>query len=155
MSGDFRNGCPLSAEYVHKEKQERFCKIWIHSYSTDMKKALGKFIGSNEKLFTEMIQSIHTEKKDYNLQEMIIISEDFSKFSDLNTYPENKVSLYFLVMTIAGIKGHFYHEDIRNNTKKRKEILQSVANMYDYTSIDIDTVNNQSVYNINFESLEK
>ena len=151
----FINEHPQIIRNEKKEIQEAFCKIWIHGYYDEMKKALGKYIGSSEKIFTEMVQSIHTEKKDYEIQDMIIISENFSDFSDLNIYPDNKVSLYFLVMSIAGIKGHFYHENIRNNTEKRQEILQLIANMYDYTSTEMDTLNSQSDYNINFDSFER
>lgn len=139
----------------NKEKLEYFSKIWINSYSVEMKKALGKYIGDSNKIFTEMVQSIHAEKKGYEIQDMIIISEDFDTFSDLNNYPDNKVSLYFSVMSIAGIKGHFYHEDIRNNSEKRQEILQIIANMYDYKSTEGDTLNSQSDYNINLDSFEK
>lgn len=136
-------------------KLEKLCKLWIHGYSVEMKKALEEYIGKSSDVFSELCQSLHMEKKDYNLHEMIIVSEDYSKFSNLNDIPENKVSMYFLVMSIAGIKGHFYHQDIKNNTQKRKEILQSVANMFDLTSLDMESVDSQSVYNINFESLEQ
>lgn len=151
----FLNEHPEIIKNGNKEKLESFSKVWINNYSEEMKKALGKYIGDSDKIFTEMFQSIHAEKKDYEIQDMIIISEDFDMFSDLNNYPENKVSLYFLVMSIAGIKGHFYHEDIRNDSEKRQEILHTIANMYDYKSTEGDILNSQTSYKINFDSFEK
>lgn len=148
------NEHPQIIENGSKEKLENFCNVWILSYSEEMEKVLGEYIGSSDKIFSEMIQSVHAEKNDYEIQDMIIIGEDFDEFSDINNYPDNKVSLYFFVMSIAGIKGHFYHEDIRDNSEKRQEILQVIANMYDYKSTEGDTLNSHSAYNINFDSLE-
>ncbi|MGB5988815.1 MAG: tetratricopeptide repeat protein, partial [Marinifilaceae bacterium] len=139
----------------NKDKLEKYCKICLFCDSVELRDVIVNNSGEVVNHFSENTQSLHLEKKDYKTEEFIIIGEDFSKFSNFNTFSDNKVSLYFLVMTLAGIKGQLYHEDIKNNAKNRIEILHSVAKLFDYNQNKAVGENNQSAYNIDFGSFHK
>lgn len=133
--------------------QEKNCVLWLHSYSAEMENAIGEYISSKGNPFQESLQSIHMGKKGYDIHEMIIVSPDYESNSNLNNYPDNKASLYFLVSTIMGIKSHFYHTTVQDDNTQRRYILNSVARLFDYTNTILDNKPTKSKFEINIDRI--
>ena len=134
---------------------EKSCVVWLHSYSDEMQKAIGEHISAKRtKLFEENVQSLHMSKNGYNIHEMIIVNPDYEIHSNLNTFPDNKASLYFFVSTIMGIKAHFYHSKVQEDNIQRRFILNSVARLFDYTNTDLDNKTTKSKFEINIYKIK-
>lgn len=132
---------------------EKSCTIWLHSYSEEMKKAIGSYLADKEPLFQEHIQTLHWRKNSYDIHEMIVVNPDYESNCNLNTYPENKASLYFFVTTIMGIKSHFYHSEVHKDGSQRRFILNSVARLFDYTNKELKKDINKSRFEINIDRI--
>ncbi|MDO5655760.1 MAG: tetratricopeptide repeat protein [Flavobacteriaceae bacterium] len=132
---------------------EKSCIIWLHSYSEEMKKAIGSNLADKEPLFQEHIQTLHCRKNSYDIHEMIVVNPDNESNCNLNTYPENKASLYFFVTTIMGIKSHFYHSEVHEDGSQRRFILNSVARLFDYTNKELKNDTNTSRFEINIDRI--
>lgn len=134
---------------------EKSCVVWLHSYSNEMQKAIGEYISAKRtKLFEENVQSLHMSKNGYDIHEMIIVNPDYEIHSNLNTFPDNKASLYFFVSTIMGIKAHFYHTKVQEDNIQRRFILNSVARMFDYTNTSLDNGTKKSDFEINIDKIK-
>ncbi|MFT6961568.1 MAG: tetratricopeptide (TPR) repeat protein [Flammeovirgaceae bacterium] len=116
------------------EKIEEFSSIFMYDYSSKVESMQAQFIGKSDEVFSEHMQSLHAEKRNYEKSDVIVVSEEFFKNSDFSKSSNNKATLYFLTMAVVQIKDHFYHTDIRNDFKKRGEIIKELATMYGYTS---------------------
>lgn len=132
---------------------EKSSVVFIHLYSDEMKKALGKYLSKKEELFTEHTQSLHMSKSGYDIHEMIIINTGYELTSNLNSFPDNKVSLYFITQTIMGIKSHFYHSKVVEDNEQRRFILNTTARKFDYTNIELDDKTKKTEFEINVDRL--
>lgn len=130
---------------------ENSCKIYINLYAKEMKKALYNYIPQRADLFTEHIQSLHMAKNGYDVQEMILINTDYEQKGNLNTFPDNKVSLYFFTQTIMRLKSHFYHSKVIEDNEQRGYILNKVAMQFDYTNNAADHRSKTNEYEINVD----
>ncbi len=119
-----------------------------------MKKAIGSYLADKGTLFQENIQTLHMSKNGYDIHEMIIVNPDYEINCNLNTYPENKASLYFFVTTIMGIKSHFYHSKVHEDNSQRRFILNSVARLFDYTNTELKNDTNKSRFEINIDRIK-
>lgn len=130
--------------------KETKCVIQIYRYSEEMEEILKKYHADAELFVEDCVQSLHMEKKDYMAPEIILINPDYEINSSFNIAPDNKVSLYFLVTAIIGIKNHFLHLNIKKSKKQRTLILNSIANLWDFTSI---TTEDKTKFEINVEKI--
>ena len=133
------------------EFSEKSCVVYIHLYSEEMRKVLHKYLPKSKEAFKEHIQSLHMSKSGYDIQEMIIINTDYEVNGNLNTFPDNKVSLYFITQTTMGIKSHFYHSKVLEDNKQRKFILNTVARQFDYTNVELDDKTKKIEFEINVD----
>ncbi|MDI1235076.1 MAG: NB-ARC domain-containing protein [bacterium] len=133
---------------------ERTCVIWLHSYSEEMKNAIGKHLSDKGTLFQESLQTLHMSKDGYDIHEMVIVNPNYEVNSNLNTHPDNKASLYFFISTIMGIKSHFYHSKVQEDNSQRRFILNSVARLFDYTNTDLDNKTTKSKFEINIDKIK-
>lgn len=132
---------------------EKSCTILLNLYSEEMKKAIGSYLADKGTLFQGSIQTLHMGKNSYDIHEMIIVNPDYEINCNLNTYPENKASLYFFVSTIMGIKSHFYHSKVQEDSSQRRFILNSVARLFDYTNTELKNDTNKSSFEINIDKI--
>ncbi|WP_123922157.1 NB-ARC domain-containing protein [Flavobacterium plurextorum] len=116
--------------------KEKRCGIFFLTHNPEMEKILKNEIPAKSKIFTEHSQSVHMGKADYSILEMIIISPEFETHCNLSKNSDGKGSMYFYVNTIIGIKEHFYHSKIRDDTNKRKPIVQTIAGLLGYTDLE-------------------
>lgn len=133
---------------------EKTCVIWLHSYSEEMRNAIGKHLSDKGTLFQESLQTLHMSKDGYDIHEMIIVNPNYEISSNLSTYPDNKASLYFFVSTIMGIKSHFYHKKVQEDNSQRRFILNSIARLFDYTNTKLDNKENKSKFEINIDKIK-
>lgn len=135
--------------------QEKSCVIFIHLYSDEMKRVLDKHLPNSEEVFNEHIQSLHMSKNGYDIHEMIIVNTEYDMNSNLNNYPDNKVSLYFLTKTIMGMKSHFYHTNVEKDNEQRRFILNTVARLFDYTNVELDNKTKKTEFEINVDKIKQ
>ena len=123
---------------VLEEKQTKslHCPMWIHNYSDAYKNALKENLPDESVLYGTGIQSAHLEKAGYDIQEIVLVGREYEKYSDLNTYPDNKPSFYFFTKACMGIKHHLYHEDIVNVRDERKRIYKYASELFGYVDIE-------------------
>lgn len=133
---------------------EKSCVVLINLYSGEMKEVLGKYLPKNEKVFTDNIQSLHMSKNEYDIHEMIIINTDYEEKSNLCAFEDNKISLFFFTQTIMGIKSHFYHSKVLEDNEQRKFILNSVANQFGYTNVELDNKTKKTEFEINIDKVK-
>lgn len=133
---------------------EKSCVIWLHAYSEEMERALGKYLSDKGSLFQKDIQTLHMSKNGYDIHEMIIVNPNYEINCNLNAYSDNKASLYFFASTIMGIKSHFYHSNVQEDNTQRRFILNTVARLFDYTNTDLDNKTNKSEFEINVDKID-
>lgn len=140
-----------------KQFKEKKCVVRLQSYTDELRKIVGERIESNGDAFDKDFQSVHMNKTDYSLDEMIIVSSDYETKCNLYQVPENKVSFNFFFLTFMGIKNHFCHLENDKNTVQRKAIMNSLAKLFDYTNtslkikggkfdINLDKINFKQLY---------
>lgn len=76
--------------------------------------------------------SIHLESKGDETPEIIFILKEYENGANFFSNSEQKISLFFSVQTLCGIKGRFLKRDIRFNTVERTVVLNYIAELYDY-----------------------
>lgn len=133
--------------------KENYCKIFIHLYSDEIKKILGEYLPKSQYVFNEHIQSLHMDKSGYDVQEMIIINTDYELKSNLNSFSDNKVFMYFITRTILGVKNHFYHSKISEDLEQRRFILNTIARQFNYTNIELNDKAKKTEFDINLDKI--
>ncbi|MBX2896827.1 MAG: tetratricopeptide repeat protein [Cyclobacteriaceae bacterium] len=112
------------------------CPIWIHWYSDKYAEVMKGVVPPESELYDEETQSVHMDKANYEIQEMILIGRQYEKYSNLNAYPDNKTSFHFFTRSVMGIKGHLYQKDVLSVMAERKKIYNYAAKVFDYVDID-------------------
>lgn len=132
---------------------ENNCIIKLNIYSDEFKRIIGQYLPDEATLFENELLTVHMNKSGYDIYEMIIVKQNYEIKSNLNNYPDNKASLYFLVKAIMGIKSHFYHLKIEENNIQRRFILNSIARLFDYTNTALDNKPDKSKFEINIDRI--
>lgn len=132
---------------------EKKCVLHLYLYSDTLNKELGKYLPDRKTCFDKNIQSLHSCKIDYKVPEIIIISPDFETYCNLNDFSDNKVSLYFFISAILGIKSHFYHSKANEDSTQRRFVLNSVAGLFAYTNLSLDDELLDSRFLINIDKI--
>jgi tetratricopeptide (TPR) repeat protein len=134
---------------------EEYSIVWLHSFSEAYQKIFKETIRT-ENPFDEFYQTIHMVKKSWEIQDFIIVSNEYEQRNNINENTESKCSLYFFVNAIANIKSHFYHIDTMKNDFQRKEIMDLIGNLMGY---DVPSLKNSEIergqLNIDFEKLRQ
>ncbi|MCL2650487.1 MAG: tetratricopeptide repeat protein [Candidatus Azobacteroides sp.] len=134
---------------------EKYSIVWIHSFSEAYQKVFEETIEAKNP-FDEHSQTIHMGKKDWSIQDFIIVSNEYEQYNNINENKDNKCSLYFFVNAIANIKGHFYHLNVMKNGTQRRQIMNLVGNLMGY---DVPSLKNTEIektqVNIDFENLKQ
>ncbi len=126
---------------------EEYCIVWLHSYSEAYQKLFKETI-KVENPFDEFHQTIHMGKKGWDIQDFIIVSNEYEQHNNINENTESKCSLYFFVNAIANIKSHFFHMNVMGNNNQRKQIMSLIAELMGY---HVPSLNNIQSKNNNFE----
>jgi tetratricopeptide (TPR) repeat protein len=141
--------------FTERQFLEEYSIIWINSYSDAYKKVFEETIKMKNP-FDEHIQTIHTDKKDWDVQDFIIVSNEYEQYNNINENPENKSTLYFLVNSISNIKGHFYHSHVMKDDAQRKQIMDLVGEIMGY---DVPSLRNTEMkekqIDVDFKKLEE
>lgn len=134
---------------------EEFCIVWINLFSEAYQKIF-KETKKIENPFDELYQTIHTSKTKWNIEDYIIVSNEYEQHNDINKNAESKCSLCFFVNAIANIKSHFYHIDVMKNNKQRKQIMNLIAELMGYHIPLLKNIrSDNNDFKINFDELEK
>lgn len=127
----FLIAAPEIVEINHSLK-EHLCKvnIWLKS---DAEKGVTEL--KKHKMFDKHVQTLHMEKKEYNIPDFIFVGDQYEYFADLVTDPNNKCSMYFLSSAIKGMIEHLHHFKISNG-KYTRPITRKLAFFFGYTHVE-------------------
>lgn len=135
--------------------QEDYSIVLIHSFSEVYQKIF-KEMSIKEDPFDKFYQTIHLGKKGWDIQDFIIVSNEYEQNNNINDNKESKCSLHYFVESIANIKSHFYHTKVMQNKKQRKQIMNLVAELIGYHVPSLENIqskNNDLV--IDFDKLKR
>jgi tetratricopeptide (TPR) repeat protein len=134
---------------------EEYSIVWLHSFSEAYQKIF-KETQKTENPFDEFYQTIHLDKKGWDIQDFIIVSNEYEQHNNINENTESKCSLYFFVNAIANIKGHFYHMNVMKNNNQRKMIINLVAELIGYHVSSLNNIQSKNNnFTIDFDKLKR
>jgi tetratricopeptide (TPR) repeat protein len=135
--------------------QEDYSIVCIHSFSEAYQKIF-KEMSLKEDPFDKFYQTIHLGKKGWDIQNFIIVSNEYEQNNNINENAENKCSLHYFVEAIANIKSHFYHTKVMRNKKERKQIMNLVAELIGYQVPSLENIQSRNNdFIIDFDKLKR
>lgn len=133
---------------------EEFSIVWVNSFSEEYQKIF-KETQKIENPFNELYQTIHTSKTKWDIQDFIIVNNEYEQHNNINENAESKCSLCFFVNAIANIKSHFYHMNVMKNNNQRKQIMNLIAGLMGYHIPPLKNIpSGNNDFKINFDELE-
>lgn len=127
-------------------------KLW--GYTDEINTILSDHLPADSELFDEFHQTVHMEKRNYKIEDMVFVSANYEVVSSLSKSPENKSSLYFFSTALLAIKSHFYHTQEIKIDAQRRFVMDSVASYLGYNATDIESESVKSRFEVNINTIE-
>jgi len=117
---------------IGRPLKQHLCKVnvWMKS---DAEKNVPQL--KTHKGFDKNVQSLHMEKRDYDIPDFIFVGDDYEQFADLVNDPNNKCNMFYLSSAIKGMIEHLHQFKI-TKSKYTKPITRKLAFFFGYTHIE-------------------